>query len=196
MRSLVLANLVVLALGGCDLPGVGDGDPVHGTVTLAISVQSSDTDGDGTVADDQPIDASGDSWSNFVESARAKFGGDPTSLVLAEAHIALLPSSSGVASLGNVFHGPIGVRFETNGTRVELNVAEADIRPDNGATGIQMFKTFDDALMDEVDAEQLYGGAFRVHFIGQTSMEFKQGNARADLQATLSFEAEHQAPTQ
>ena len=189
VRCILLGTLIVLNACGSgsinDLPAEVEVD-----LSMTFNVQSQSADGDGTITDTKSISGqSGDPWGSFISSARAEMGTDPTELEVLSVSVTVAPTSSGVSTLGDIFNGPMAVRFEMTSSRQEYRIAEGDHRQEDAATTTDLLPVFDFSQVSIVDYRAMLNGAFDVLFVGQANDDFKDASASADLTVVITIKA-------
>ncbi len=181
MRKLLAVAFVLAACGGKDpvsysapvgitLPAVASKDVVAGSVRVDKNINTE----------------SGNPYGAFVNDARSAIGHDPSHVALTRATLELLPTSTGVTALEQVFTGTVVISFEMNGTNALYQAAEV-VNPTG--TGIGMGAGFDSSSLAPEDRSSFTQGQFKVVLTGTTAAGFDTANASADLVATLGFVA-------
>ena len=155
-----------------------------------MKIQSSDVAGDGTVIEDKSITTeSGNPWGAFITAARATIGGDPSDIVLDAAVLTLLPSSTNVTELGEVFDGSVTLEFEMNSSKTLFTVADGIVSGSELGTEFALGTGFDFDLLTTGDVTDLLGGSFKVVLTAPTEAGFVGLDADADLEVVLTFSA-------
>lgn len=186
-RYLTLALVITFAAGAV---ACGD-DPVSHSepVGIHLSFGSGDVAG-GRVGDDKNINTeSGNPYAAFVAAARDALGRDPGNIEVEGVTLTLLPTSTGVAGLGEIYDGPTGLSFEMNGTGTIVPVASLDIGPATMAGPITMVVGFAPSTIVGDDWTSLVGGNFKVAIDGPAQGDFENAGASVDLEATFTFTA-------
>ncbi len=155
-----------------------------------MKIQSGDVLADGSVTDDKSITTeSGNPWGAFIASARDTIGGDPSDIVLDDAVLTLLSSSTNVTDLGEVFGGTVTLEFEMNTSKTLFPVADGVVSGADLGTEAALDARFDFETLESDDITDLLGGSFKVVLTAETEAGFADADAGADLEVVLTFSA-------
>lgn len=188
MRSIRLACLLVAAVA---VAACGD-DPVSYSAPVAINLKAkSDDTTNGVVTDEKSVTTeSGNPYGAFVADARDALGGaDPGRIEVDSVDVLLGASSTGVATLGEIFAGELEILFEMNDTDNTYPVASGGIDGATGSGPVGLAVSFDGEAVPDVDHAKLVGGGFKIVVRGPAATEFETKGADADLQVTFEFSA-------
>lgn len=181
-----LSASTMLSLAAC-----GD-DPVSYSEPVGINLKAkSDDTINGVVTDEKGISTeSGNPYGAFVSNARDALGGaDPASIEVSSVTMFLGASSTGVATLGDVFDGNVEILFEMNDTNNSYPVAHVAMTSATPSGPIELAIDFDPAAVPDLDYAKFLGGSFKVISRGDASTGFETKGADADLQVTFTFAA-------
>jgi len=177
--------VIAITTAACGDDPVSHSEPVG----IHLAFASGDVAG-GRVGDDKNINTeSGNPYAAFVAAARDALGRDPSSISVDELTLTLLTTSTGVASLGEIYDGPTDISFEMNGTNTLVPVASLAIGPTTTAGPVPMVIGFvPDAVLGD-DWTALVGGNFKVVIDGPAQINFETAGASVDLEARFLFTA-------
>jgi hypothetical protein len=183
MTKLASSCLVMCLLAACGA------DPVSYSAPVGIELKAKSGDApNGVIAEQKDITTeSGNPYGAFVTDARTQLGGtDPSSIQLDGLTITLGAQSTGVASLDEIFTGPVDVLFLMNTSN---NTYPAGTITDPTGTGpADLAVSFDDGQLGD-DWAGLLGGQFKVVVRGAAATGFTSKGADATLQLTFTFAA-------
>ena len=159
-------------------------------VGITLKLQSRDVDvPNGTVSAEKNVTTeSGNPWGKFINDAQVALGADPSSIVLDQATLTLQGTSTGVASLGEVFGGATAVSFVTNTSNTDYPVASS-VLDTNSGTLVSLENNFDYAQVVAADRSELLSGSFKVVLTGVAESNFSTLSATADVVVTMTFSA-------
>jgi hypothetical protein len=177
---------LILHLAACGGDPISHSEPVG----IELKAESGKVVG-GVVTDEKNINTeSGNPFGAFVSNARDALGkADPGSIEITEVTMLLGGTSTGVASIGDIFDGRVDVQFELDTSNDTLQVAHATIDSTTGAGPIPFDVDYDPATLSQANFEQLLAGSFKVIYRGPVQPDFAARNAKGDLQLTFTFEA-------
>lgn len=174
------------------LPAVGcidDARSYSAPVGINLEATSADTM-HGLVADEKQITTeSGNPYSAFVGDAREELGRDPSRIGVDKVELSLGASSSGVASLGEVFAGTVEVVFKMNDTDSLYKVANKTVDASASVGPIALDPEFPFDSLSGDQYSKLLGGSFEVMMRGSAAAGFEAKGADVDLQFTFTFVA-------
>ncbi len=185
-HALLAATLLLAVLASA----CGSSDPVSYSAPVGISLDARSSDvAAGQVHVDKNISTeSGNPYGAVVNAAVKALGHAPSRIVVTSATLTLdAASSSQVTALEQVFTGQVRVSFQPNGSSNTYPVAS--VTSPTGVGPVTLAVTFDSSSMTPADFGDLVGGAFKVALDGPAASGFAAGSAKADLTATLTFEA-------
>jgi hypothetical protein len=183
-----MTRLVLIAL----LASACSDDPLSYSAPVAINLKAKSGDTQNSVVtDDKGITTeSGNPYGAFVSDAQnALDGRDPSSIDVDSVELFLGGSSTGVASLGEVFDGDVDVLFQMNDTNNTYPVASGPIPAATGAGPIDLDVEFSSDDVADADFAKLMTGSFKVVVRGAAASGFETKGADADLQTTFVFAA-------
>ncbi len=182
MRNRILASFLAPLLLACGSDVVNYSAPVG----ITLKMQRSDVGAGDAVTLSKLINTEqGNPYGAFVNAATQALGRPPSRIVVTYLTLELLPSSSGVTNLNQVFTGQVSVGFTLNGTTVPVGTAT-----NPAGTGFPLTTTFDSAGLDATSYADLAGGSFPVIVAGDALPAFvTTGGLTADIQTTFGFEA-------
>lgn len=176
---------ILLGLAACSDEPVNYSQPV----TINLKAKSGDTI-NATVTSEKGITTeSGNPYSAFVNEAERMLGGDPGRIEVDSVELFLGASSTGVATLGEIFDGNVEILFEMNDTNNSFPVASAGISATTTSGPIELSSSFSSTSVGDADYAKLLGGSFKVILRGPAAAGFESKGAEADLQATFTFAA-------
>lgn len=182
-KRLVLASAVLL--GACADEPVTYSEPVG----IRLKATSADA-ANGIVTDLKEVSTEvGNPYGHFMTGAKAELAGkSPSAIVVEGATLHLATTSTGVATLGEVFTGTVSVDFLIKDSNNTYRVATGEIEPTAMDT-VELTTHFDSAAMSEFDYLKLLGGNFKVVVRGTAAAGFADKAAKVDLDTTLTFSA-------
>jgi hypothetical protein len=170
-------RLVALALAAAACGGTSS----HAeTITVPFQVASADATG-GAIS---LTAASGTAYTEFLTAAEAEIGDELYFVEVDEVRVTLLPTSTGVAALDEVFTGDIVVSFLINGAR-SFDVG----RGAAAGTTVSGGPEYNFNLLSGVEREAMLSGNFEVVVSGTPAAGFAAAGATAELSVELDFEA-------
>ncbi len=180
MRTLLGPILLAPLLLACG----GDVVNYSAPVGITMKLRSSDVTqpGNAVTLSKGITTEQGNPYGAFVNAAQQALGRPPSRIVVTYLTLELLPPSSGVANLNQVFAGVVSAGFLLNSV---LQPACAAASP--AGTAFPMTATFDSTGLDPVSYGDLVGGTFPVVLGGTATSAFATGNDSADLQVTFGF---------
>ncbi|HZY04104.1 MAG TPA: hypothetical protein VFF02_11450 [Anaeromyxobacteraceae bacterium] len=180
MRTPLLPILLAPLLLACGDDVVSYSAPVG----ITLKLRSSDVGAGNAVTLSKNITTEqGNPYGAFVNAATRALGRPPSRIAVTYLWLELLPSSSGVADLGQVFSGQVGVGFELAGAVYPAGVATSPV-----GVSFPMAAGFDSTGLGPPAWSDLLAG-FPVVLDGTATSAFATGNDTADLQVTIGFEA-------
>ncbi len=182
MKNTILAALLAPSLLAC-----GGSDVVNYSAPVGINtkLRSSDVGTANAVSVSKSINTeSGNPYGAFVNAATQALGRAPSRIVVTYLSLELLPSSTGVVNLNEVFTGPVGVGFVLNAITYPVGAVT-----NPAGTSVAMAPAFDSAGLDATAYADLVGGGFPVVLSGTAAAGFAAGSATADLKTTFGFMA-------
>ena len=182
-KQLFLASAVLL--GACT------DDPVTYSEPVGIRLKASSAEAiNGIVTDVKEISTeTGNPYGHFMTSAKEQLAGkSPSAIVVEGTMLHLAATSTGVATLGEVFTGTVAVDFLIKDSNNSYGVASGEIDATASDT-VELTTHFDSAAMSEFDYIKLLGGNFKVVVRGTAARGFADKAAKVDLDTTLTFSA-------
>jgi hypothetical protein len=183
-------KILLLAFASVLASACGSSDPVtySAPVGISLDVRSSDVVATQIHVDKNISTETGNPYGAFVNAATKALGRAPSRIVVTSATLTLdAASSTQVTALEQVFTGQVRTSFQPNGSSNSYPVAS--VTSPTGTGPVPMAVTFDSTSMTPADFGDLVGGAFKVVLAGTATTDFANGSAKADLTATLTFEA-------
>ena len=158
-------------------------------VGIRLTASSSDVT-NGIVTDLKEISTEqGNPYGHFVTAAKDQLAGkSPSAIVIEGTMLHLAASSTGVATLGEVFTGTVAVDFLIKDSNNTYGVGIGEVDAKTGDT-MELSSHFDSAAMTEFDYYKLLGGNFKVVVRGTAAAGFANKSAKVDLDTTLTFSA-------
>ena len=127
----------------------------------------------------------GNPYGAFVNDATRVLGQPPSRIAVTYLTLELLPSSTGVTNLNQVFAGQVSVGFDLDGTAYPVGTAA-----NPAGASFPMMTAFDSAGVGPAAFAELAGGTFPVILAGTAQPAFvTTGGLTADLQTTFGFVA-------
>jgi hypothetical protein len=179
----LLAPLSAALLAACGSDPVSYSAPVG----LSLDARSGDVVGGSISADKNVNTESGNPYGAFVNGAVQALGRAPSRIAVTSATLELESSSTGVASLQEVFAGTVTLGFVMNGSSTVYPVAS--VASPTGAGPVALSVSFDSGSMPPADYADLAGGSFKVELDGGAAPGFAAAAATARMTATLGFVA-------
>ena len=179
MKIAILAVLLVPILLACGDEVVNYSAPVG----INTKLRSTDVGAGGAVLLTKNINTeSGNPYGAFVNAAARALGRPPSRIAVTYLTLELLPSSTGVDNLNQVFTGQVATGFDLAGSLYPVGTA---VNP--AGVGFPMAASFDSAGLDPTAYDDLVGGGFPVILSGTATSGFAGAGATADLKTTFGF---------
>ncbi len=184
MRTPLAVALVASLAAACGSDPVSYSQPVG----ISLPVASNDVVAGEVTADKDINTESGNPYSAFVNAARQRLGGkEPSRIAVTTVSLELLTAGSTVATLQEVFSGPVAISFEMNGTNTQVPVAQ--VTAPTGVGPVTLTTAFDSRTMAPADYAALVQGQFKVRIAGTAVAGFAAGGQDANLEAKFGFVA-------
>ena len=178
MRNATLAVLLAPVLLACGDDVVNYSAPVG----INVKLRSSDVGAANAVTLSKNITTEqGNPYGAFVNAATRALGRSPSRIAVTYLTLELLPTSTGVTDLNQVFTGQVAVGFELAGSAYPVGTATNPV-----GVGFPMVPTFDSAGLALAAYSDLLAG-FPVVLDGTATSGFAGGADTADLKATFGF---------
>lgn len=180
-----LAYLLLTApLAACGSSPVSDSAPVG----INLKAKSGDVM-TGAITESKDITTeSGNPYGAFINDAMMKLGGkNPSTIELNQCQLTLGGTSTGVATLQDVFTGAVDIAFITDDTNDTYDAAT--ITNPMGVGPVDLDVTFDFSKVSSADQQKFMTGSFKVVLRGTAEGTFATKGAEADLLATFTFDA-------
>jgi hypothetical protein len=179
-----LAGIALVSVTAC----TDDAQSYSDAVGIEMKLRSGDVD-HGMLADDKQITTeSANPYGTFVNDAEHALAAPPSAIEVDRVELRLLPSSTKVTHLDEVFADLVEIDFTINDTGNTYVVAQGRIVP-GSIEPLALDVLFDSTVVDLTDYQKLLDGSFKVIVRGAASTGFDKLDATADLETTFTFAA-------
>lgn len=179
-----LAGIALVSVAAC----TDEAQSYSDAVGIEMKLRSGDVSG-GMLAEDKQITTeSANPYGAFVNDAERALAAPPSAIEVDRVELRLLPSSTNVTHLDEVFANLVEIDFTINDTGNTYVVAQGYVVP-GSIEPLALDVMFDSSVVDLTDYQKLLDGSFKVVVRGAAAQNFGKLDASANLETTFTFAA-------